>query len=336
MGPILGRARLRDLWDTYRSLHWDHLSPRTRALYTRAWTFCALLPERPDPKTLAHWRQTSLAHLAPSYRNIIVGVLRCVARIGSILIADRELLASILSLRPEKLSVLPPRDPGRDFYDLGIAVCRDDAERAFFALGCRAGFRRGELLGFMPDDYDADTHVLSCLRQRNGRARKNGRPHSVSLPPDLAAWVEWTIAHHDEITHPSAKQCKPYLFPWAFKKLDTFIARIREATGLPKGIAWHACRHFAGSRRAEVPGAGSLDVMELLGQTSESSAQRYIAAVRGATHALALSLTSAPKPLQRVEPNDVDPRRRASAAEGRSQAVTWTNGMVPEVQWRRR
>lgn len=295
------RATLRDHWRVYQSIAFEHLAPKTRAEYRSAMrrAFRAL-PARPARADVAHWLADLSRELSPAYTNFCLRVLRSVVRTATVLTADAELAAAVLSVRPLREPPLSRRCPPDDFRARALGAAKNPAERAWLRLAGEAGLRRGELMGLRPDAIDWRAGVVHVTRQRSRELRKNRRPHAVVVDRELLRDLAWTIANREQVKPRTGRfrgRSDGFLFPWALRFLEGFLERVRGHFGaerdqyLPKGLGWHAWRH-AGATELARRGASILEIQQWLGDADPKMACRYVADVRGATCSKLLTLSA--------------------------------------------
>lgn len=286
------RERFERAWSVFVSVFFAALSPRSRALY-RTVIMKRALPALPPVVTtgdIVRWhRQELVGRYSVNYANQCLVLLRVVIRRAADVTGDVEALGVVAQVRPVARPVRTPRCPPDDALVLAIGLCRSPAERAFVALAGLAGLRCGEVMGLRPEDYDRDTHVLSVTRQRRSPVRKNRRDHFVNVDSaQLRADLCWTLEHREEIrSRPGwhRGRSESFLFPWAHKRVEGLLQRLHEGLGpryLPRGVGWHAFRHWGATSLAK-EGASVAEIQAWLGVAESAIAATYIAMVRGNT-----------------------------------------------------
>lgn len=297
-------ATLLDAWVAYQRLSFPRLARKTRAEYTTAMGRALReLPAEPAAVDLHEWHAKMMrSGLSVAYANFHLRVLAVVGRAAAIALRDHELELAVRQVPPARVPLLAPRCPPRDLLDRVLAGTTNRGERCWFRLLALAGLRVGEMMGLRVEDWDPVTGVLRVVRQRENVHRKNRRPHSVRIEDaELRADLEWTIAHRADLKARTGwfqGRCELYLFPWGANAVAGLLRRARDRFGadrdayLPRGLAWHAFRHWGATRLAEA-GATPVEIQAWLGDASPDVAMRYVAHVRGETVASTSRLTGA-------------------------------------------
>lgn len=304
------RRRLEVAWRTFRSIYFGGLAPRTRTEYRS--TFKRALHELPRRLTAGaaeRWYRVRLMGelgFSPAYANILLCLVQTVARRAALTTGDHQLVAVLAPVRPVKPPVRAPRCPPRDFVARALAVCRNPAEVCWCLLAGLAGLRQGELLGLRPEDWDPSTSVLRVERQRHCGHRKNRRPHAVRIDhPALRAALVWLLEHRTEAASQRARSrggSDGYLFPWTHGYTDGFLRRLHLELGpgqLPRGVGWHAFRHWGASELAR-RGASVWKIQAWLGDSSPDMAASYVDTVRGSTTGSVAELGRSLRQIQRT------------------------------------
>lgn len=279
-------------WNAYRSVYFPQLAQKTKEEYTAAYRMClAAMPDLITPAAILRWHRCDLlgsGKYSAAYANTNLRTMRSVVRRAAVLTGDNDLMSAFWQVPQVREPTKAPRCPPIDFLGQALKLAKGRAERAFFLLAGLAGLRIGELLGLKPEDLDGD--VLRVVRQRKHATRKNRRPHSVKIDhPELLECLRWTIANPDKIKCKNGwhrGQCDGHIFPWAKKKCDLMIARLRAALGekyLPGGGGWHSFRHWGATMLAKT-GASCWDVQCWLGDSDPKMAVLYVAMTRGETN----------------------------------------------------
>jgi len=288
----------------YKELHFPALSRRTRAEYTTcANRALAELPAMVTPRALLAWRNALLLEhdFGAAYVRLHVHVLHTVATRAEPLTGDRELRALVLALEQWRLNEQWVHPPPADFLVRVLPAARSQGERAWLLLAGLAGLRKSELLGLKPEDFNQSTAVLAVERQRHEDHRKNHFAHHVHVTdPELRVALYWTLTHRAALV-PSfgnfAGKSDGYVFPWAEKYLEGFLARIRATLGadaavyLPAGCGWHHWRRW-GAATLAAAGASVWQILDWLGDRDPSMASHYVDAGRGCADTLLLDRTA--------------------------------------------
>lgn len=294
---MVGRKRLEAAWLTYERVFLPSKAARTHRGYRAAAR--RFLSDLPDPFTLADlvlWRGRMLEerHLAVSYVNQAIKVLRGITRHAGHVTGDIALASIFAQLETLKEPIRAPRCPPADYVDRILGATRNPAERAFVLLTSLAGLRRDEVLGLMPEDWDAENGILAVTRQRQRGIRKNGRPHSVRVNARQLRWyLNWTVANHAILVPhqgpPIAKRrSAPYLFPWTHTYVEGLVDRIRRHLGteaaryMPRGTAFHAGRHWGTTELAR-RGVPLFEIQAWRGDADSAMTATYVSMVRGMT-----------------------------------------------------
>jgi len=285
---------LSESWSLFVRYQYPRLAAKTRSEYATAWRrISAELPVTPTVEDVLRWHRVVLpgAGLSLSYCNWLLSILQSVSRRSAAVSGDYELAVVVERVRAYRLGAKTPRCPPRDLLERVMPVARNKAESAWLLLACRAGLRRGELLGLRGGDFDPDTRVLQVVRQRHSSHRKNHRPHAVELDDETAKAVEWTILHYADIRPRTGYHrgvSDGFLFPWGLRYVDNFLGRLRAFLGpdsnkyFPPGTGWHGCRHWGASELAR-SGATLTELQAWLGDADPKVCLSYLDQVRGRT-----------------------------------------------------
>jgi hypothetical protein len=166
-----------------------------------------------------------------------------------------------------------------------------------------------------------------------------GEPRTADPPyrPKLAAAISWTIANHESIRSRSGwhrGKSQAFLFPWAEKRVDGFLARVRSCFGpsvdlyMPRGLAWHVGRHWGASVLA-ARGATLFEIQRWLGDASPDVAEGYVNIVRGETSAIPVDLPTAAL----CDFGEIAPARRSNGGQVLNPCFSSTLPRGAVVDW---